>query len=52
MMKSFFSYVASIRDAFVSPFLPMDADYSYEARQRESARLRRLQPVIVPILFC
>jgi len=26
---------------FASPFLPMDAEYSYEARHREAERVRR-----------
>jgi hypothetical protein len=30
-----------LSDAFESPFLPMDSDYSYQARYRESERVRR-----------
>lgn len=32
-----------VSDLFASPHLPMDSDYSYEARHREAERLRRSQ---------
>ncbi len=34
------SYIKSLGDSFESPHLPMDSDYSYEARQREEERRR------------
>ncbi len=37
------SYVKSLGDSFESPHLPMDSDYSYEARQREEERRRSSQ---------
>jgi hypothetical protein len=37
------SYIKSVRDSFESPHLPMDSDYSYEARQREEERRRSSQ---------
>ncbi len=30
-----------VSDLFASPYLPMDCDYSYEARSREAERLRQ-----------
>jgi len=30
-----------LNDLFASPYLPMDSDYSYEARHREAERVRR-----------
>ncbi|WP_296657037.1 hypothetical protein [Paraburkholderia sp.] len=30
-----------VSDLFASPYLPMDSDYSYEARSREAERIRR-----------
>jgi len=30
-----------ISDRFASPNLPMDAEYSYQARHREAERIRR-----------
>lgn len=32
-----------VGDLFESPFLPMDSDYSYEARHREAERVRKSQ---------
>lgn len=32
-----------VSDLFASPYLPMDSDYSYAARHRETQRLRRAQ---------
>ncbi|WP_158601943.1 hypothetical protein [Pararobbsia silviterrae] len=37
------SYLKSVREGFEGPYLPMDSDYSYEARQREAARRRNAQ---------
>ncbi len=39
------SYLKSFGDSFDSPHLPMDSDYSYEARQREAERRRSSQAV-------
>ncbi|SDE19411.1 hypothetical protein [Paraburkholderia lycopersici] len=30
-----------VSDLFASPYLPMDSEYSYEARHREAERVRR-----------
>lgn len=30
-----------VSDLFASPYLPMDAEYSYVARHREAERIRR-----------
>jgi hypothetical protein len=30
-----------IGDLFASPHLPLDSDYSYQARRREAERIRR-----------
>jgi len=39
-MKSLINFFNTIRDAFESPNLPMDSDYTYQARQREAERIR------------
>ena len=39
------SYIKSCRDAFDGPYLPMDSDYSFEARQRENERRRSSQSI-------
>ena len=37
------SYLKSVREGFDGPHLPMDSDYSFEARQREAERRRNAQ---------
>ncbi|WP_169743700.1 hypothetical protein [Paraburkholderia kururiensis] len=39
-----------VSDLFASPHLPMDSEYSYEARHREAERLRRSQVSLFGIL--
>jgi hypothetical protein len=43
--QTIISYFKSIRDSFESPHLPMDSDYSYEARQREEERRRHSKTI-------
>jgi hypothetical protein len=40
-MKSLIRFFKAVRDAFDSPNLPMDSDYSYRARRLEAERLQR-----------
>jgi len=40
----------TVSDLFASPHLPMDSEYSYEARHREAERLRRSQVSLFGIL--
>ncbi len=40
-MPVLFALFQRVSDMFESPFLPMDSDYSYQARFRESERARR-----------
>ena len=48
-MSLVFALVAEISDFFVSPHLPLDSDYSFEARHREAERLRRSQATLFGI---
>ncbi|HEX7682711.1 MAG TPA: hypothetical protein VF446_04105 [Trinickia sp.] len=38
-----------ISDLFASPHLPLDTDYSFEARHREAERIRRSQATVFGI---
>ena len=38
-----------VNGLFASPYLPMDADYSYKARAREAERVRRAQSTMFGI---
>ena len=38
-----------VSDLFTSPHLPMDSDYSYEARHREVERVRKSQATLFGI---
>jgi hypothetical protein len=40
-MSFILALVEKVSDLFTSPYLPMDSDYSYEARHREAERVRR-----------
>jgi len=51
-MSIVFVLFQNIRDLFASPHLPLDADYSYEARLREADRLRRAQGKQFGINLC
>lgn len=36
----------TVNGLFASPHLPMDSDYSYEARRREAERMRKAQATL------
>ncbi|MBB3260958.1 MULTISPECIES: hypothetical protein [Burkholderiaceae] len=40
-MSFILALLQKVDDFFASPYLPMDADYSYAARAREAERIRR-----------
>ncbi|HTH62912.1 MAG TPA: hypothetical protein VL689_22520 [Paraburkholderia sp.] len=40
-MSFILALLHKVSDHFASPFLPMDAEYSYAARHREAERIRR-----------
>jgi hypothetical protein len=40
-MSFILALIQKANDLFASPYLPMDADYSYKARHREAERVRR-----------
>jgi len=40
-MSFIFALFQKVSDLFVSPHLPLDADYSFQARHREAERMRR-----------
>lgn len=42
-MSLVFALAQKISDFFVSPHLPLDSDYSFEARHREAERIRLSQ---------
>ncbi|CAG9239642.1 MULTISPECIES: hypothetical protein [Paraburkholderia] len=42
-MSYILALIQKVSDLFASPYLPMDADYSYAARHREAERIRRSQ---------
>jgi hypothetical protein len=46
-MSLIFALFQKVSDLFASPFLPMDSEYSYEARYREADRVRKSQQVAV-----
>ncbi|CAB3672119.1 MULTISPECIES: hypothetical protein [Trinickia] len=48
-MSFVFALVQKINDLFVSPHLPLDSDYSFEARHREAERVRRSQATVFGI---
>ncbi|MFP6561102.1 hypothetical protein WJ542_22760 [Paraburkholderia sp. B3] len=49
-MSFIFALVQKVSDLFASPYLPLDSDYSYEARHREAERIRlaRYMPFGMP----
>ena len=49
MSLVFFAVIQKISDFFASPHLPLDSDYSFEARHREAERLRRSQATLFGI---
>jgi hypothetical protein len=42
-MSFILALLQKVSDHFASPILPMDAEYSYQARHREAERIRRSQ---------
>ena len=40
-MSLIFALLQKISEFFASPHLPLDSDYSFEARSRESKRVRK-----------
>ncbi|HVE09387.1 MAG TPA: hypothetical protein VNE00_19185 [Paraburkholderia sp.] len=48
-MNFLFALFQKVSDLFASPHLPLDSDYSFEARQREAERLRRSQATLFGI---
>ncbi|MGR3909492.1 hypothetical protein Q3A80_20850 [Burkholderia sp. SR8] len=48
-MSFILALLQKIDDLFVSPHLPLDADYSYAARHAEVERMRRAN--LVPIVL-
>ncbi|HEY4353208.1 MAG TPA: hypothetical protein VGN31_18405 [Paraburkholderia sp.] len=48
-MNFLFALFQKVSDLFASPHLPLDSDYSFEARQREAERLRRAQATLFGI---
>jgi hypothetical protein len=48
-MSVIFAMFQKVSDLFASPHLPMDSDYSYEARHREAERQRRAQATVFGI---
>lgn len=48
-MSYLFALLQKFASLFESPHLPMDSDYSYEARQREAERVRRAQGTVFGI---
>ena len=49
-MSFILALIQKASDLFASPHLPLDADYSYEARYREAERIRRSQISLVGLM--
>jgi hypothetical protein len=45
-MSVIFALFQKVSDLFVSPHLPLDSEYSYQARSREAQRVRRAQSTL------
>jgi hypothetical protein len=45
-MNYLFALFQKVSDLFASPHLPLDSDYSYEARHREAERVRKSQATL------
>jgi hypothetical protein len=45
-MTYLFALFQKVSDLFASPHLPLDSDYSYEARAREAERVRKSQSTV------
>jgi hypothetical protein len=48
-MSYLFALLQKFASLFESPHLPMDSDYSYQARQREAERIRKSRGSIMGI---
>ena len=48
-MSLIFALFQKISDFFASPHLPLDADYSYQARYQEAERIRRARATLLGI---
>jgi len=48
-MSYVLALVQKINDLFASPHLPLDSDYSFEARHREAERIRLSQATVFGI---
>jgi hypothetical protein len=48
-MSYLFTLLQKFASLFESPHLPMDSDYSYQARQREAERIRKSRGSIMGI---
>ncbi|WP_181969697.1 hypothetical protein [Paraburkholderia sp. DHOC27] len=48
-MSVIFALFQKVSDLFASPHLPLDSDYSYEARRREADRQRQAQATLFGI---
>ncbi|CAG4898324.1 hypothetical protein [Paraburkholderia gardini] len=46
-MSLIFALFQKVSDLFASPFLPLDSDYSHEARYREAERVRKSQGIAI-----
>ncbi|CAH2781531.1 MAG: hypothetical protein CBARDCOR_3373 [uncultured Caballeronia sp.] len=48
-MSYLFTLLQKFASLFESPHLPMDSDYSYQARQQEAERIRKSRGTIMGI---
>lgn len=48
-MSFFIALFQKVSDLFASPHLPLDSDYSFEARHREAVRIRKSQATLLGI---
>jgi hypothetical protein len=49
-MSFILALIQTVNDFFVSPHLPLDSDYSYQARRSEAERVRRSQIMLVGLM--
>ena len=49
-MSFVLALIQKVTDLFASPHLPLDSDYSYEARHLEAERIRRSQVSLVGLM--
>lgn len=48
-MSFVLAFIHKISDFFASPHLPLDSDYSFEARQREARRERLSRATVLGV---